>query len=150
MVHPDGLQRFLTTQDGIDPLAGIPVYDVAVAELRAGCKKSHWMWFVFPQLKGLARSLRSEYYGIASRDEAVDYLAHDVLGPRLRRCARLVANSTTTSAEALMGVIDELKLQSCMTLFAEVAVDGTDFVTVLDRFYEGERDTGTLRLLENL
>jgi uncharacterized protein (DUF1810 family) len=136
------LGRFLTAQDEGD------LYETAVRELSAGRKVSHWMWFVFPQMRGLGRTDRAQFYGIASREEAVAYLAHDVLGPRLRRCARLVARSGAVTAQALMGHTDALKLRSSMTLFAEVSGDDEDFVAVLEKYYGGERDGATLDLLD--
>jgi len=140
MADPHHLERFVEAQQ--------PVLDAVLAELRAGRKRSHWMWFVFPQLRGLGRTPTAEFYGIASRAEASAYLAHDVLGPRLRECARLVVASDAVSADALMGQVDALKLRSSMTLFAEVAEDDRDFVAVLETFYGGERDAKTLGLLE--
>ncbi len=145
MADPHDLQRFVDAQDR----GG--TFEEAVAELRAGRKTSHWMWFVFPQLRGLGRTETATFYGIGSRAEAVAYLAHDVLGPRLRRCARLVPRSGAVTAEGLMGHTDALKLRSSMTLFAEVAesegVDDQDFVAVLAKYYDGERDAATLELL---
>ncbi|BBZ28698.1 calpastatin [Mycolicibacterium madagascariense] len=144
MADAHDLQRFVDAQDR----GG--TYDAAVAELRSGRKRSHWMWFVFPQLRGLGRTETATYYGIGSRDEAVAYLAHDVLGPRLRRCAQLVASSGAPTAEQLMGHVDGLKLRSSMTLFAEAAGDvgdAGDFVAVLEKYYGGEPDPMTLRLL---
>ena len=139
MDDPHQLERFVEAQT--------PVFDTVLDELRSGRKRSHWMWFVFPQLRGLGRTPTAEYYGIATRDEASAYLEHDVLGPRLRQCARLVAQSSAVSAEALMGQVDALKLWSSMTLFAEVATDDGDFVAVLDKFYGGERDAKTQAML---
>jgi uncharacterized protein (DUF1810 family) len=139
MADPYDLARFVEAQD--------PVYADVVDELRAGRKRSHWMWFVFPQLRDLGRSPAAMHYGIGSRDEAVAYLAHDVLGPRLRECARLVAAAQGRSAEQVMGHVDALKLRSSMTLFAAVADDDRDFVAVLERFYEGEGDPLTMELL---
>ncbi len=139
MADPYDLARFVEAQD--------PVYADVVDELRAGRKRSHWMWFVFPQLRDLGRSPAAMHYGIGSRDEALAYLAHDVLGPRLRECARLVAAVEGSSAERVMGHVDALKLRSSMTLFAAVADDDRDFVAVLERFYDGERDPLTLELL---
>jgi uncharacterized protein (DUF1810 family) len=141
MADPHDLLRFTSAQDRNG------TYDAAVRELSAGRKASHWMWFIFPQLRGLGSSAMADRYGIGSRDEATAYLAHDVLGPRLRHCARLVANSGAVTAQALMGPVDALKLKSSMTLFAEVADDDADFVAVLDRYYDGERDPRTLELL---
>jgi len=139
MDDPHRLQRFLDAQE--------PVLGAVLDELRTGRKRSHWMWFVFPQLRGLGRTPTAEFYGIAILEEASAYLAHDVLGPRLRQCATLVVASGAVSAEALMGPVDALKLRSSMTLFAEVADDDGDFVAVLDRYYDGERDARTLELL---
>jgi uncharacterized protein (DUF1810 family) len=107
------------------------------------------MWFVFPQLRGLGHTVMAERYGIGSTDEAAAYLAHDVLGPRLRRCAQLVASSGAVTAEALMGHTDALKLRSSMTLFAAVTDDDHDFVTVLDKYCAGTRDPETLRMLQS-
>jgi uncharacterized protein (DUF1810 family) len=142
MADPHDLARFIDAQnrDG--------AYDAAVQELRAGRKTSHWVWFVFPQMRGLGSSSLADRYGIGSRDEAAAYLAHDVLGPRLRRCAQLVAKSGAVTAQALMGSVDALKLRSSMTLFAEVADDDRDFAAVLERYYDGERDSRTLELLK--
>lgn len=142
MAAPFDLERFVDAQEREG------VYDSAVAELSAGRKVSHWVWFVFPQLRGLGTSMMADRYGIESRDEAVAYLAHDVLGPRLRRCSQLVTRSGAVTAQALMGSVDALKLQSSMTLFAEVAADDADFAAVLDEYYGGERDPKTLELLD--
>ncbi len=139
MADPHDLARFVEAQ--------APVYLTAVEELRAGRKRTHWMWFVFPQLRQLGRSPTAVHYGIASRDEAVAYLAHDLLGPRLRECARLVAAVAGRSAEQIMGPVDALKLRSSMTLFAEVTDDDHDFTRVLERFYSGEPDPLTVELL---
>jgi len=121
-----------------------------IEELRAGRKRTHWMWFVFPQLRQLGRSQTAVHYGIASRDEAVAYLAHDLLGPRLRKCARLVAAVDGRSAEQVMGPVDALKLRSSMTLFANVTDDDHDFSRVLELFYDGESDPLTVELLGSL
>jgi uncharacterized protein (DUF1810 family) len=123
-------------------------YAAAVRELSAGRKTSHWMWFVFPQLRGLGRTAMAQRYGIESAGEAAAYLADDVLGPRLRHCAHLVVASKAATAETLMGSIDAMKLRSSMTLFAEVSEDDRDFVEVLNEYYGGERDGLTLELLE--
>jgi uncharacterized protein (DUF1810 family) len=135
------LQRFVVAQDRER------AYDIAINELRAGRKASHWMWFVLPQLRGLGTTAMAERYGIGSRDEAVAYVAHEVLGPRLRRCAQLISRSGAVTAQALMGSVDALKLRSSMTLFAEVTDDDPDFVAVLDKYYGGQRDPRTLALL---
>jgi uncharacterized protein (DUF1810 family) len=139
MADPYDLARFVAAQE--------PVYDTVLAELRAGQKRTHWVWFVFPQLGELGRSPTAKRYGIASRNEAVAYLAHDVLGPRLRECARLVGSAPERPIDLVLGPVDALKLRSSMTLFADVAEDDRDFVAVLNRCYGGERDPVTLRLL---
>ena len=139
MDDPHHLERFVEAQ--------APVFDTVLDELRSGRKSSHWMWFVFPQLRGLGRTPTADYYGIVSREEASAYLEHEVLGPRLRQCAQLVSQSGAVSAEALMGQVDALKLWSSTTLFAEVAEDDRDFVAVLEQFYGGERDVKTQAML---
>jgi len=133
------LQRFVDAQDR--------VYDGVLGELRGGKKRSHWIWFVFPQLRGLGRSPTAERYGISSLDEARAYLAHDVLGPRLRECARLVASIDGRSADEIFGWPDNLKVASSMTLFARATDDDAEFRAVLDRFYNGEDDPATVELL---
>ncbi|MDT5363071.1 MAG: hypothetical protein QOC69_4833 [Mycobacterium sp.] len=139
MADPYDLARFVEAQD--------PVYRTVVDELRAGRKRSHWMWFVFPQLRELGRSATAVHYGIGSRAEAVAYLDHDILGPRLRECARLVAAVDGRSIEQVMGQVDALKLRSSMTLFASATDDDRDFVAVLELFYGGELDPLTVELL---
>ena len=134
------LDRFVAAQ--------APVYAQALAELRAGRKRSHWMWFVFPQLAGLGRSPTARYYAIASAAEARAYLAHPVLGPRLRECADTLLAHRGESAEAIFGAVDAMKLKSSMTLFAAVAEDRTPFAAVLDAYFAGERDAATLELLD--
>jgi uncharacterized protein (DUF1810 family) len=130
------LQRFVDAQDR--------VYDIVIDELRGGRKRSHWIWFVFPQLRALGRSPTALHYGIASLGEARAYLAHDVLGPRLRECARLVAAIDDRSAEDIFGFPDDLKVRSSMTLFALATDDNADFIAVLDKFYDGEEDPVTV------
>jgi uncharacterized protein (DUF1810 family) len=139
MADPYDLRRFVDAQEA--------VYEDVVAELRAGRKRSHWMWFVFPQLRELGRSSIAVHYGIGSRDEAVAYLDHDTLGPRLRECARLVAAVDGGSIEQVMGHVDALKLRSSMTLFANATNDDRDFLDVLERHYGGEPDPMTVGLL---
>jgi uncharacterized protein (DUF1810 family) len=139
VADPFDLQRFEKAQ--------ADVYSDVVAELRAGAKRTHWMWFVFPQLRELGRSATAKYYGIGSRAEAVAYLTHPTLGARLRECARLVAAVEGRSAEQIMGHVDALKLKSSMTLFAAVSEGDRDFVDVLDKFYDGEQDSATIELL---
>ncbi len=132
------LDRFVAAQDG--------VYPQALAELRAGRKRSHWMWFIFPQIAGLGQSEMARTYAIAGADEARAYLAHPVLGPRLIEVAQAVA-AAAGSADAILGGIDAVKLRSSMTLFAAVADDPTPFRAALDRFFGGEGDRATLGLL---
>ena len=136
---PFDLQRFVDAQDG--------VYPTALAELRAGRKRSHWIWFVFPQLQGLGRSPTAIRYGITSLAEARAYLDHDVLGPRLRECARVIVGIQGSSADDIFGWPDNLKVCSSMTLFARAADDDADFRAVLDRFYDGVEDALTVQQL---
>ncbi|MFI5938479.1 DUF1810 domain-containing protein [Actinoplanes sp. NPDC051494] len=134
------LERFVTAQDG-------GVYDRALAELRAGSKRSHWMWFVFPQLDGLGFSATARRYAISDLAEARDYLADPVLGPRLAECARALLAVEGRTASQILGYPDDLKLCSSMTLFARAAGDPALFQAVLDRFYDGRPDPATLDLL---
>lgn len=139
---PYDLHRFVDAQDR--------VYDAVLAELRRGRKRSHWIWFVFPQLRELGRSPTAQHYGVSSLQEAQAYLAHDTLGPRLRECARLVAAIDGASADEIFGWPDNLKVRSSMTLFARAADDPDkqgDFRAVLDKFYNGEEDEATVELL---
>lgn len=139
---PFDLQRFVHAQG--------PVYQTVLAELRAGRKRTHWIWFMFPQLRGLGRSAMAQRYGISSLDEARAYLAHDVLGPRLLECTALVAHSGQASADDLFGWPDNLKVRSSMTLFSRVSDDPdvvTVFVKVLAKYYNGEPDPLTLERL---
>jgi uncharacterized protein (DUF1810 family) len=136
---PFDLDRFVDAQG--------PVYDAVLAELRDGRKRSHWMWFVFPQLRGLGSSPTAVRFGITSTEEARAYLAHDLLGPRLRECATLVAGIDGRSAEEIFGRPDDMKLRSSMTLFTRATEDNADFVAVLDKFYGGEEDPATLARL---
>jgi len=132
------LDRFVTAQAG--------VYPQALAELRGGHKRSHWMWFVFPQIAGLGHSAMAQAYAIGDADEARAYLAHPVLGARLIEATAAVV-AAPGSAEAILGGIDAVKLRSSMTLFAAVADDPTPFRAALDRFYGGTADEATIRLL---
>ncbi len=132
------LQRFVDAQaDG--------THEQALAELRAGRKQSHWMWFVLPQVAGLGRSSTAQHYALAGLDEARAYLAHPVLGPRLRECATALAALPGTDPVTVMGPVDAAKLRSSMTLFALAAPDEPVFTEVLDRFFAGEKDPETLR-----
>jgi uncharacterized protein (DUF1810 family) len=135
------LGRFVTAQDQ----GG--TYEAAVAELRSGRKRSHWMWFVFPQVAGLGQSPISRRYAVSSLAEAHAYLAHEVLGPRLVECARIVANLKAPSAEDIFGGIDAMKLRSSMTLFARADPTNPVFGEVLDAYFGGQPDEATDRLL---
>ena len=140
-MRDSGLERFVAAQD-----AG-GTYVQALRELRAGRKTSHWMWFVFPQLAGLGRSTTAQAYAIASLPEARDYLAHPVLGRRLRECTAAVLTHADGTAEQVFGGIDALKLRSSMTLFARAEPAEPAFTAVLDAFYGGEADERTEQLL---
>jgi uncharacterized protein (DUF1810 family) len=136
MDDPHNLQRFGDAQ--------ARVIDQVRRELAAGRKETHWMWFVFPQLRGLGSSSMAEKYGIASRAEAEAYLAHPVLGPRLRECTELVNAVQNRSIEEIFGYPDDLKFRSCMTLFSSVTNENDVFRTALDKYFNGEPDPATL------
>lgn len=139
---PD-LQRFRDAQAG-------GTYERALGELRAGHKTDHWMWFVFPQIRGLGRSATARHYALESLAHARTYLADAMLGPRLQECCEaLLALPASATAERVFGAIDAVKLRSCATLFAEAAEDEGVFDAILDRYYGGARDEATLRLLED-
>jgi uncharacterized protein (DUF1810 family) len=140
-VNPDpfNLSRFITAQD--------PVMEDVLAQLRTGQKASHWMWFVFPQIRGLGSSATARRYAIASREEAVAYLGHAVLGARLRACTQLALNIQGRSAEQVFGYPDDLKFRSCMTLFAEVGREEPLFRQALQKYFAGEPDSRTLEIL---
>jgi len=138
---PFRLERFVAAQES----GG--THDQALAELRAGRKHSHWMWFVFPQVAGLGSSPMAREYAISGLDEARAYLAHPVLGPRLREAAAVLGGLDATDPVEVMGSIDALKLRSSMTLFARAAPDEAVFTDVLDRFFGGEPDPETERRL---
>jgi uncharacterized protein (DUF1810 family) len=133
------INRFLTAQEG--------VFSGALDELRRGRKTGHWMWFIFPQIAGLGRSAMSQRYAIVSLDEARAYLAHPVLGARLRACAEAVLSVRGRTADEILGAIDAVKLRSCMTLFHRAAPEEPLFREVLDRFYGGAADDATDALL---
>jgi uncharacterized protein (DUF1810 family) len=139
---PFDLARFTTAQEG--------VYQRALAEIRAGAKRSHWMWFIFPQIDGLGFSSTAKHYAIKSAEEARQYLAHPVLGPRLLECAEAVLAVENRSAYEIFGSPDDLKLKSCMTLFESVAGSDSVFSRVLDKYYQGKRDARTLEILAAL
>ncbi|HVF95051.1 MAG TPA: DUF1810 domain-containing protein [Sphingomonas sp.] len=132
------LSRFETAQAGS--------YDTALAELRRGAKRSHWMWYVFPQIAGLGSSGMAQRYAIGSLDEARAYLRHPVLGPRLLACVEALSALPPTTATAVFGSIDAVKLRSSLTLFAAAGGD-PPFAAALDRWFGGEHDPATLRLL---
>jgi uncharacterized protein (DUF1810 family) len=134
------LERFVEAQQG--------VYDKALAELRTGHKRTHWMWFIFPQIDGLGTSDMARRYAIRSADEAAAYLAHPVLGPRLRACATAVAAHADSDVDTIFGHPDNLKFHSSMTLFADVAPDEAIFQTCLDTFFDGAADPATLARLD--
>jgi uncharacterized protein (DUF1810 family) len=135
------LQRFVDAQDAHG------TYAAAVDELRAGRKRSHWMWFVLPQLAGLGRSAMAQRYALRDLGEARAYLGHPVLGARLRECAHVLLERGETDPVAVLGEVDAQKLRSSMTLFAAAAPDEPVFPAVLDRFFAGQRDGATTRLL---
>lgn len=142
VADPYNLRRFVDAQSA--------VYPEVRRELRDGRKRTHWMWFVFPQLTGLGRTATAQLYGIASLDEAQAYLAHPVLGPRLRECATLLRDYPGSRPITLiLGATDALKLSSSMTLFCQASADADRqlFQAVLDRFYDGSPDARTLELL---
>ena len=139
--QPDDLARFVEAQDRGN------TYDRAIAELRAGKKTSHWMWFVFPQIAGLGRSPTARLYAVRSLDEARDSLEHPVLGPRLIECARVVAELGESTASSVFGEIDAKKLRSSMTLFARAAPREAVFLRVLEKYFGGVPDQHTDRLL---
>jgi len=136
---PHDLQRFVDAQD--------QVMDAVKRELRSGRKRTHWMWFVFPQMEGLGSSQMAQRYAISSRAEAEAYLAHPILGSRLRNCTELVTDIEGRSAKAIFGSPDDLKFRSSMTLFEAVADEPVPFETALETYYDGHRDEKTLELL---
>lgn len=139
---PFALSRFTSAQKDI--------YEQVLSELRNGRKRTHWMWYIFPQIDGLGTSATTKRYAIKSREEARQYLKHPVLGLRLRECAEAVLATEGRSVAEIFGYPDDQKLQSSMTLFASVADPGSVFARVLDTYFHGEQDVRTLYLLENL
>ncbi len=136
---PYDLQRFVQAQAG--------VYERALAEIRSGRKRSHWMWFIFPQYQGLGFSATSQRYAIKSLAEAEAYLKHPLLGPRLHECAAAALQIEGHSTHDIFGSPDDMKLRSCATLFARVSPPGSVFEQLLDKYFNGEPDPKTLRLL---
>ena len=136
MSDPFDLERFVGAQDG-------GVYEQALRELRAGAKRGHWMWFVFPQVAGLGRSSTAQHYALAGLEEARAYLAHPVLGPRLVECAQALLELSGRDPVRVLGSVDAVKLRSSMTLFEAAAPDERVFAKVLERWFDGERDEAT-------
>jgi len=136
---PHDLSRFVQAQEDC--------YDQALAEIRAGHKRTHWMWFIFPQLDGLGVSSMSRLYAIKSLAEAQAYLDHATLGPRLIACCEAALRLQGRSAREIFGSPDDMKLKSCATLFERVAPPGSAFSRLLDKYFDGQRDDATLRLL---
>ena len=135
----DNLERFKRAQ--------AQDYDTALREIRNGRKRSHWMWYIFPQVRGLGHSSMADYYGIDGLEEARAYLADGVLGPRLKEISEALLALEDKDAERIFGFPDVLKLRSCMTLFAAVSEEDSVFHRVLDTYYHGEKDELTLSLL---
>jgi uncharacterized protein (DUF1810 family) len=133
------LERFVTAQ--------AQIYPRVLAELKAGCKQSHWMWFIFPQIAGLGHSTMAQMYAIASLDEARAYLAHPLLGARLRECCQAVMTVEGKTAHEIFGSPDDVKFRSCLTLFAQAAPNETLFTDLLDKYFDGEADELTLQKL---
>ena len=136
---PFGLRRFTSAQKG--------AYGSAIAELQGGQKRTHWMWYIFPQIDGLGHSATARHYAIKSMDEARQYLGHPILGARLVECAEAVLAIEGRTVSEIFGYPDDLKLKSSMTLFACVADRGSVFDRVLDKYFQGGRDVRTLELL---
>jgi uncharacterized protein (DUF1810 family) len=139
MTDQFGLRRFVAAQD--------QVFDAVLAELRAGQKRTHWMWFVFPQIAGLGMSAMAQHYAISGRAEAAAYLAHPLLGQRLVECTTLVNAVEDRTAREIFGQIDEMKFRSSMTLFSQAAGEGSVFSQALEKYFAGGRDEKTLELL---
>ncbi len=133
------LEKFISAQDRD--------YARALEEIRSGRKRTHWMWYIFPQLQGLGFSSTAQYYGIRDLEQAMDYMAHPVLGPRLVEISRALLELESSNPSSVMGCPDDLKLCSCMTLFELAAPGEPVFAAVLEKFYRGRRDRLTLDLL---
>lgn len=136
---PHDLQRFIAAQEG--------VYERALSELQRGSKESHWMWFIFPQHAGLGRSSTAQFYAIKGRDEAKAYLNHPILGQRLIECSEALLQIEGKSAAEIFDFPDDLKLRSCMTLFANISEPDSVFVRVLRKYFRGQPDGKSLELL---
>lgn len=133
------LQRFVDAQE--------PVYAQVLAELGRGRKSSHWMWFIFPQLRGLGSSPMAQLYGISGREEAAAYAGHTILGVRLRECTRLVLNVEDRTAHEIFGSPDDLKFRSSMTLFSLTANEPDVYLEALEKYFGGEKDPLTVARL---
>ena len=138
---PFDLARFVSAQRDS--------FDRALSEVKSGQKSSHWMWYIFPQLRGLGRSATSHHYGITGANEAHAYLTHDMLGPRLLAVCEAALSVEGRSATEIFGKPDDLKLQSCATLFAHVSNAGSVFHTIIDKYFSGKTDLRTIQLLED-
>lgn len=141
MKSENNLNRFIIAQND--------VYDRALAEITNGRKESHWMWYIFPQVQGLGFSETSKLYAIKNIEEAEDYLAHPVLGNRLVEISGALLNLKTKNANSIFGSPDDIKLQSCMTLFCSLSNSHSVFQAVLDKFFEGVKDTKTLQIINS-
>ena len=139
---PYDLNRFISTQEW--------VFDRALSELRGGMKRTHWMWYIFPQIDGLGYSPTARLYAIKSLEEARQYLSHPILGARLKECAEAVLSVQGRSASDIFGYPDDMKLQSSMTLFELVAGPRSVFERVLEKYYQGKKDAGTLQIVGKL
>ena len=139
---PAGLDRFLSAQAGD--------YDTALREIRAGRKRSHWMWYIFPQIQGLGFSHTAQFYAIENLEEAREYLAHPVLGARLKEISSALLELEDLSASEIFGYPDDLKLRSCMTLFRLADLDCKVFQDVIDKYYDGVPDSRTVRIVQEL
>jgi uncharacterized protein (DUF1810 family) len=135
-----GLERFVQAQNR--------AYEAVLDELAMGEKTSHWMWFIFPQLRDLGRSAIAKHFGIVSKQEALEYWSHPVLGRRLLECVNLLLNQRNSDAHDIFGTPDDLKFRSCLTLFAQVAKNEAAFNAALTRFFGGKADESTLKLLK--
>ncbi|MCQ4296649.1 DUF1810 domain-containing protein [Pseudomonas stutzeri] len=140
MADLHNLQRFVDAQQDH--------YQQALEELRSGSKRTHWMWFIFPQLQGLGRSAMAQRYAISGREEAIAYLQHPILGPRLRTCTQAMLEHCSGSARQILGSPDDLKFHSCMTLFARTASEPALFEQALQAFFDGQADPASLERLD--
>lgn len=142
MNDPYDLNRFVVAQE--------KEYDAALQEVRNGRKQTHWMWFVFPQIVGLGKTETSKTYAIRTREEAIAYLEHPTLGDRLHEISKALLSVKERSAKDIFGTPDDLKLRSSMTLFKSVTTDNETFLRVLDKYYGGEEDPQTFRILSEM